>query len=111
MSLDIISKIGQKIGALSEEQDDIKQNINPDEAEGFATIFTGERINIGGILTLNRLTIATDSFVVDHVVYGYVDSSVLKIDGGYVATSAAATFPLTFPITFVGSTLIATYLI
>lgn len=83
MALDYASKIGAAIGSMSKEQDTIKENISPDDPEDQFQIVTFEFLRLGGTATLTQLMYPTDSFILDHPVYGELDSNVLQIDGGY----------------------------
>jgi len=80
---DSIAEIGRIIGNLSKEQSTIKENISADETETQDTIYASfvSELQCTGII--NKLTYPTDSFILDHPIYGELDSSVLKLDGGY----------------------------
>ena len=86
MTLSAIDKLGEKLGGLASEQEVIKDNINPADPLPQLQLMSFEKMVVNGSVTLNKLTIATDSFVIDHWVYGEIDSSVLKIDGGYTGS-------------------------
>lgn len=92
-------KLGTTLGNISQEQDEIKQNLSPNESDANAFIFIPEQARVGGYLTATAYYFPTDSFIIDHPVYGDIDSSTLKIDGGY-AGSSTNTLPLSFPLTF-----------
>lgn len=83
MSLDSVSTIGEAIGSLSKEQDRIKENLSADDAEDLFQVVTIEFLRLGGSVTLNKLMYPTNSFILDHVVYGELDSATLQLDGGY----------------------------
>ena len=83
MSLDSISQLGEIIGGSISEQDQIKDNIRADSAEAIDSIGFSETIVLSGTLTGVAKQYATDSFIIDHVVYGELDSTVLKLDGGH----------------------------
>lgn len=83
MALNSTSKLGKAIGGMASEQDDIKQNISPDEAASDDQFVMFESLILNGTVSLTKLLYPTDSFIIDHPVYGEIDSSVLQIDGGY----------------------------
>ena len=83
MALDIASQLGETLGILSNIQDDMQQNMSPDENQAQDQMSSRFIFEIGGTVILNQNTYATDSFILDHPVYGELDSAVLKLDGGY----------------------------
>lgn len=93
-------QLGTKIGDLSKDQDDLHSQISPDEAGALLQSVSLEKVSIGGTLKVIKRTYPTDSFILDHPVYGELDSSVLKLNGGYAEEIAGFTFPGTFTITF-----------
>lgn len=99
--------LGAVLGNMSKEQSDIKSNISPNEQNANAFIVSQEQVQLSGTLTVTAYFYPEDSFILDHPVYGELDSSVLKLDGGYAETTeGGVSFPVTFPITFVeGSSL------
>lgn len=104
MAISDAQKIGEAIGTAYYEQDIIKDNLSGNDAAGEISAYNSELILITGTILVNGLTIATDSFVPDHPVYGELNSAVLVLDGGYTGGIAAFTFPGTFPMTFAGGT-------
>ena len=98
MALDGVSQLADVIGGQSQSIDSLKENISAEVTGAQEQIVVGASIAHTGTLTVNMLTIATDSFVLDHPVYGEVDSPVLHIDGGY--TGSNMTIPVTVPIEF-----------
>ena len=88
MSLDNASQLGKTIGqSIQEQEETVKRNITPDEESGLLQIQNREDIVIDERLTANKLIYATNSFIMDHPVYGDIDSSILYIDGGYADES------------------------
>jgi hypothetical protein len=85
MSLDEADKLGSLIGGIIRTQDEIKSSITPNDPSESFQIISNEQIELSGTMILNSLTIATDSFVLNHVVYGNLNSAVFKLDGGYGA--------------------------
>jgi len=97
MALDGISKLGTALGKLSSDQSEIKQNISPDETDAIDYIVNYEEVVVEGTVIGTKRTYASDSFIIDHPVLGDIDSSTLKIDGGYDTNEL--TIPVTMPIT------------
>ena len=83
MALDGVSILGKKIGGTISEQDDMKMNMSPYDTPPIDAIRNSEELIVEGTLTLTKFTYASDSFIIDHVVHGEIDSAVYKIDGGY----------------------------
>jgi hypothetical protein len=98
MTLDETKMLARTIAGMSQEQDTIKQNLSPDESE--AQLITGFTYNVitQGTLVANAYLYATDSFIIDHPVYGELDSPVLKLDGGYEPNYLMVPFEM--PISF-----------
>lgn len=96
MALDPASKLGAMLGALSVGQDTLSENISADDEAGLQQLFSSSAIALHATSIVNQYTLPTDSFVIDHPVYGYIDSPVLKIDGGY--QTYLLTIPVTIPI-------------
>ena len=78
-------RLADKIAGLSREQSDIKDNISPEAVDAALNLFARLPVRVRGHITLTKKFFPEDSFVIDHPVYGEIDSSVLKIDGGYAA--------------------------
>jgi hypothetical protein len=97
MSLDPIKVLAENIASTANDQETIKQNISGDDTEALLQLQSSEGVLITGTLIATKYTYATDSFILDHPVYGYLDSTYLKIDGNYAQQEAP--FPLTFPVT------------
>lgn len=98
MSLNAVNKLATLLSDNINETDDVKRNISPDDLNSNYPLFINENpIKLTGTITLTKYTYATNSFVIDHPVYGELDSSVLLLDGGYDQLSI--TMPLTMPIT------------
>jgi hypothetical protein len=102
---------------MSQEQARIQENIYPDDPDAQLLLQIPETVTLSGTLTLTQYTYPTNSFIVDHPVYGNVDSSVLLIDGDYATTGdVVATWPWTWPLDwgtpggYVTSTLLTTTL-
>lgn len=83
MALSNTAQLGQVIGQIASEQEVIKENISPEETSGDDQFFMFENIKINVTVTATKYVYPTDSFIIDHPVYGDIDSAVLLIDGGY----------------------------
>jgi len=88
MPVSNISKLGNVINGIASEQDSIKENLSPDDSETQEQLVMFEKFIITGDVTLNKLEYADDSFVIDHPVYGDIDSTTLLIDGGWLTGGA-----------------------
>ena len=95
MVLDSTKELGRIIGESTNSQEDIKTNLSPDEEAGSLVIKNTENIKVTGQVTITKKVYDEASFIIDHPVQGELDSSTLKIDGGY---NEGNTFPLEFPI-------------
>ena len=106
MTLNPAVELGRTIGALSQAQDNLQDQVSPNDPGNVAPpiVFDPSIVIGGGGIGINSFKaikwfLATDSFVIDHPVYGDIDSSTLKIDGGYQqADLLDVPFPLTYPI-------------
>ena len=87
MPLDPISQIGEVIGGMNNQQQDNSQNISEDDTLGHDVIIANFNTVLTGTVVVNMNVYPTDSFIIDHPVYGDIDSAVLHIDGGYLAGS------------------------
>jgi len=99
MPINDTAKLGSMLTKQADEQDAIKDNISPDDSETQEQIYLSELIRVGGTVTINRKDYAANTFVIDHPVYGDIDSATLLIDGGY-ASQGGIQFPGSFPLTF-----------
>lgn len=80
---DRATELGKELGRSLQSQNRIQQNMSADESDAQLNIYNTEDFVIEGTLTVSSLSIATDSFVLDHPVYGELDSPTLQLDGGY----------------------------
>lgn len=97
MSLDPVKQLAATLASTANEQETIKQNLSGDDASALLQIQGSERMDLSGTFVATKYLYPTDSFILDHPIYGELDSSVLLLDGGYA--QEAPTFPLTFPVT------------
>lgn len=99
--------VGKTLGKISQGQAKLQENVYPDDPDAQLLLQIEEAISLSAQGTLAGYLYPTDSFIVDHSVYGEVDSPILQIDGGYLVESQ---FPLTFPISFATvTTLLGTF--
>jgi hypothetical protein len=103
--------LGKYLGTALQSTNQYKDNFIETEEVTDITLAAIETINLTGSWTIYKLNLGDNSFVLDHPVYGYLDSSTLALDGGYGdATYNPEYFPLTFPILFDNSVLAASEL-
>lgn len=103
MSLDENDRLGSLIGGMDRRQDDLAQNISPNEPDAQTQIIDTANVLLQGTVVITRKSYPTDSFILDHPVYGELNSPTLKLNGGYATTVGGSfTFPATFPLTFSG---------
>ena len=87
MVLNSTQQMGKLIGNTVKQQDSVKENIAPEEVLPQEQIYNNEFMNHLESGVVNQATYPTDSFIIDHPIYGDIDSSVLRIDGGYQCRS------------------------
>lgn len=115
MGVSATDELAKFLGGLSKEQRNLKENIVPDEIENSFLLAPFQAIDLASSITVTAYFYPTTSFILDHPVYGELDSSTLELDGGYVdVTGDGISFPATFPLTFVsgegaGSSVMFTY--
>ena len=105
MSLDEDRELGKVIGGIISSQSETNENLSPDESENQDIIVANFSTNMSGSIQLIKKPYASDSFILDHPVYGELDSAVLKLDGGYATIAGSPTFPATFPWVFADETI------
>ena len=86
MGLDSTSQIAQVINNIVNEQETIKESY-ADEGNINFLLSPFERVIATGVINIYRKPYPTTSFILDHPVYGELDSSILELDGGYAAGS------------------------
>jgi len=100
MSLDPVSIFANNINNLAEGQEELKSNLVPDESIAETQIFSAEKLIISGNSRGISRLLATTSFVIDHPVYGYIDSATLAIDGDRASSIKGVEAPFVMPLTF-----------
>lgn len=106
MTLDETDQLGDMLGGMGNEQDNLQQDINPNDPYASFQMVSDEAVTVGGYLAVTAKYLATTSFVIDHPVYGELDSSILALDGGYAGFQPGGiTLPMVFPAPFdIGAT-------
>lgn len=102
MSLNSASQLGQTIAALMNKKDEIKRTMRPDDPYGQLELNSTASVILQGTVQFYRLQYGESSFIIDHPVYGYINSPTLRIDGGYEILLQVS-FPLSFPIIWTSS--------
>jgi len=123
MPSDSASELGKRLGNIEQNVHELQEVVTPDDVLEQDQIASLERLKLIGTSIVNSLTYDTshsiggdglgfpvtfpvsfDSgtiyiypFVIDHPVYGDLDSNVLWIDGGWL--SEEVTIPITMPLT------------
>lgn len=92
MVLKTDQQLGQVLASITNSQSRLNQNISYEEVDPLIQITPIESISLAQTTFIYRKYYPTDSFILDHPVYGEVDSSVLKLDGGYLAGSEQVLF-------------------
>jgi len=78
-------ELGRIIGGIARQQSNIQENISPDEADALLNVYNTEQLVIEVVMTVTTKCYDANTFVIDHPVYGDIDSATLLIDGGYTA--------------------------
>lgn len=83
-------ELGRTLAGISNEQANMKENMMPDDVDQQLLLFNGESI-IVNLQAIGYYAIySSTAFILDHPVYGELDSSTLELDGGYASTSTVA---------------------
>jgi len=89
MALDSVSQLGETLGNLKTRQNTTAENISPNDTTGFLRLqkeIAGTLL-LSGSVTLNKWEYESDSFIIDNIVQGEIDSAIYKLDGGYTVAS------------------------
>jgi len=81
-------ELGRAIASIANQSNDIREDVLPDDINQELLLVPNDVAEFTTLVTGTRRSYATDSFILDHPVYGELDSSTLKIDGGYSADGA-----------------------
>lgn len=95
MVLKTDQQLGQVLASITNSQSRLNQNISYEEVDPLIQITPIESISLTQTTFIYKKYYPTDSFIIDHPVYGEVDSSVLKLDGGYLSGSEQVLFSST----------------
>lgn len=83
MSLSSIDALGSFIAGVANEQVRMKEDIIPDEINQSIVLTPFDSIRLLEEVSAYKKYYPTNSFILDHPIYGELDSSVLQLDGGY----------------------------
>lgn len=100
-----LADVGTSIGKLSAKQTETQDQLQSDELAGSFNIVQNEEFQINGTLVVTKWNLPSTSFIIDHPVYGVLDSAVLEIDSGY-GVQGQISFPLSMPIVFSSGTVV-----
>ena len=96
MALDSQTELGELIAKNANDISALKEDVVPDDVDQNFLLAPFDGINLSlSVLGVAKFY-ATDSFIIDHRTQGELDSSTLKLDGGYATSLSGAEFPLTF---------------
>ena len=120
MSSDSARELGRLLAGNANETQNLKEDLLPDAVDQNFLLAPTDRITLAVAVTGIQWLYPTDSFIIDHPTYGELDSSTLKLDGGYADTIIGNQFPLNFSdnaglgwsfseTSTMGSTLLFTY--
>lgn len=90
--MDSATQLGQLLGSIVNQQSKLASQISPDDSDPLLTLQNTDRIVVEGLLSITSRLYPTDSFIIDHPIYGDINSSVLLIDGGYLSSSLVGTY-------------------
>lgn len=84
MAYDFVSKeLGSVIGSSLKQASDYKESfVEIGQLDG-VNLVNIQEVPVRHRMRIRKKLLATDSFVPDHPVYGYLDSPTLILDGGY----------------------------
>jgi hypothetical protein len=104
MSNNPIDEFAKIIAGLETQQANLSENLEGDSENSLLGWYQTEGFGLSGTIKIIRRNLASTSFVLDHPVYGEIDSDTLAIDGGYATSLIGFSMPITMPITFSGTT-------
>jgi len=104
-------ELGNLLGTSLKSANDYKADFVESEYNADITLASLATVRVTGSWYIYKKLLGDESFVIDHPVYGELDSSILEIDGGYGDVDPLPSyFPLSFPILLGSSTLVASVL-
>lgn len=83
-------ELGKVIGSGLKQANSYKEDFIETEETTDILLANLDTIKITGIWVISSLIVASDSFVLDHPVRGYIDSSIYKLDGGYSSSTLSS---------------------
>jgi len=83
MVLSSAKSLGKTIANQQKEIDGLKQQISPNDPSASFPLFSSEQIKITKNVVFKQRVLDSESFYIDHPVYGDVDSATLNLDGDY----------------------------
>lgn len=89
MGLSSAEMIGKAIANSVNQSQEIKQDAIPAEIINSMLLAPIETVNVGVSAVGNFKYYGTSTFVLDHPVYGDLDSSTLHLDGTYSSTTSS----------------------
>jgi hypothetical protein len=93
-------QVGTIIAGLVNGQNDIKENALPDEITQSILLSPQDGFEFTVEVNVYTHNYSSTAFILDHPVYGILDSSTLQLDGGYqsvIGFSLPVSMPVTFP--------------
>lgn len=98
--VDDTRKLGRTIAQGTNSTDDVRQEIVPDDTTQNLILSPYDKVRVRVKVSFTKKKYVENSFILDHPVYCDLDSSTLKLDGGYRVSSFS--FPASFPLKFTG---------
>lgn len=85
--MDSVTDFAKLIGNLSGRIATLESNVYPDDPSAQLQLLVSEVMTFTEHGTIVSKLYPSTSFIIDHPVYGELDSSILQLDGGYASTS------------------------
>jgi hypothetical protein len=79
-------QLGLVLGKNVQTVNDLNQTVFESENVSDLNIVGLNSVELSTSIICTKSTYPSDSFILDHPVYGILDSAVLKLDGGYLTT-------------------------
>ena len=89
MGLSSAEELGRFLADVSNNQLILKEELVPNEVFQSIIISPWERVLLLERVPSRKIFYGSNSFILDHPVYGELDSSVLWLDGGYWGSEAS----------------------
>lgn len=104
MGLSASEELGRVIAQGINNTTQLKEDVFPSNADVAMLLAPFDKFKITLEVTGTKYTYPTDSFILDHPVYGELDSAVLQLDGGYLEFISAIDYvggAFSYPGTYV----------